>query len=186
MLSYIRFTSIKRSISITVPSDGTNYKVKGGEWKDDLTPLAFGEVRPQVAIFKLDDLRYEYKVDKKLVYDYTDFVSLADWANKEKVALSFGVICNTLEDEEGIDKSGYYKAIADMDASEYIEICSAASFITWFADALKLSRVCDGIPSIRSTLIFSKPAPRAAKKVALASSKLCRLPISLSSTSLAL
>lgn len=115
--------SIKRSISITVPSDGTNYKVKGGVWKDDLTPLALGEVRPQVVIFKLDDLRYEYKDGQQnLIYDYTDFVSLADWANKEKVALSFGVICNTLEDEEGIDKSSYYKAISDMDASEYIEI----------------------------------------------------------------
>ncbi len=128
-LSDVKFESvayeaenIKRSISITVPSDGANYKVKGGVWKDDLTPLAFGEVRPQVVIFKLDDLRYEYTIDKKPVYDYTDFVSLANWANEEKVALAFGVICNTLEDEDGIDKSGYYKAIADMDASEYIEI----------------------------------------------------------------
>lgn len=111
----------QRSVSITVPDDGEGYKLKAGVWTDDLAPLAFKEVKPQVVIFKLDDLRYSYQ-DSKASYTYEDFVSLADWAEDEKVALAFGVICNTLEDEDGVDKSGYYKAIADMDASDYVEV----------------------------------------------------------------
>lgn len=127
-LAALSFESVKydvsqrvQSVSINVPDDGEAYRLKSGVWTNELDPLAFGEVTSQVVIFKLDDLRYAYE-DSSASYTYEDFVALAEWANNERVDLSFGLICNTLEDEEGIDKSGYYKAIGDMDASDYVEI----------------------------------------------------------------
>ena len=119
----VTYTGEKREnfVEIDIPSDKSVYKVKAGIWTNGLEPLTFGEIIPKVVIFKLDDLRYSYK-DSKADYTYEDFVAWANWAEEENVDLSFGIICNSLEDEDGIDKSSYYKAIADMDASNNVEI----------------------------------------------------------------
>ena len=96
-------------LSVAVPDDGKAYRLKAGVMAENMAPADFREIATQVIIFRLDDIK---------VSTYDEYQALVDWASKEGVALSLGMVCNSID--EGNDD--YIEAVKDMVKTGYVEI----------------------------------------------------------------
>ena len=97
------------SSDIYVPGDGKAYFVKAGIVLPNLKPVAFGTIHTQVIIIRLDDLK---------VGTMDAYSALTDWAAENEVALSIGMVCNSIDEDNG----AYIQTVKDMVNTGFVEI----------------------------------------------------------------
>ncbi len=110
-LTPVEFNATEQVVSteVSVPGDGKAYFVKAGIVLPNLKPVAFGKIHTQAIILRLDDL----KVDTM-----EEYVALTQWAAENEVALSIGMVCNSIDE----DNEPYIEAVKDMVKTGFVEI----------------------------------------------------------------